>query len=190
MVVIAALIGYQLGQKREKQDWAEKNAGTSPPVTSGSGVKDPLNGGGGGVGGVVEDPNAPAGGGVIRPAPRSPAPVPAAPQLQDGWNYLVAAQLRRSDAEEAAKYLADNGIAVELRETRRPGVDRGGSGANNGTWQLWVLQGVPGGSEYSKHATERTALKTKVEMLGRTWKAQNRKAPTDFAGAYWQLYKN
>lgn len=190
VVVIAAIMGYQLGQKKERQDVAERNAagsGPSQPGTGatvpplGPGVVDPLNGG-------ASDPNSAMGGGVIKSPPLAPVPAPADAGLQDGWNYLVVATLRRSEAETAARYLADEGIPVQLVAAERGGVDRGGSGANNGLWQLWVLRGVPSG-EYSQRRSEREALETKVKMLGRTWKAQNRKAPTDFASTYWVRYK-
>lgn len=190
VVVIAAIMGYQLGQKKERQDVAERNAAGSGPAQPGSGaiapppgpgVVDPLNGGAG-------DPNAAIGGGVIKPAPLAPVPAPADLTLQDGWNYLVVASLRRSEAVEAATYLKDNGIPVQLVAAERGGVDRGAGGANNGLWQLWVLRGVPSG-EYSQRRSEREALETKVKLLGRTWKAQNRKAPTDFASTFWVRYK-
>ena len=194
VVVAAAIVGYQLGQKKEKQDWAQNNAGPGPqPAGTGTpkvpGVTDPLNGG-------TIDPDGAAGGGVQRNSPVAGAPVPPtqAASLQDGWNYLVVASLRRAEAEEAARYLADNGIAVQLQPAERGGgggggVDRGSGGANNGLWQLWVLRGVPSG-EYSARRAEREALETKVKMLGRTWKAQNRKAPTDFSSTYWVRFKS
>ena len=193
VVVLALIMGYQLGQKKEKQNWAENNAAGNPssaqpgapvPPPGGSGLIDPLNGGG------VTDPNAPAGGGVLKPGPIAGAPhTPVADAgLQDGWNYLVVASLRRSEAEEAARYLADNGIPVQLQAAERGGVDRTAGGANNGLWQLWVLRGVPSG-EYTQRRAEREALENKVKLLGRTWKAQNRKAPTDFGSTYWVRFK-
>lgn len=198
VVVVAAIIGYQLGQKKEKQDWALNNAGSPSAAQPGpgatpnpSGVADPLNGTGSGTGQV--DPNAAAGGGVIKPAPTAPAVVETT--LRDGWNYLVVASLRRAEAEEAATYLKDSGLGlgVQLVPAERGGgggggVDRDSSGANNGLWQLWILKGIPSG-EYSARRTEREALETKVKMLGRTWKAQNRKAPTDFSSTYWVRHK-
>jgi hypothetical protein len=100
------------------------------------------------------------------------------------------AALRRSEAEQAAIFLKENGIAIQL--VPAPGakgpVDQGGGGANNGLWQLWVLDGVSPG-EYSQRRAQREALETKVKMLGRMWKAQNRKAPTDFSSQFWQKYK-
>ncbi|MBY0308935.1 MAG: hypothetical protein K2Q09_09355, partial [Phycisphaerales bacterium] len=143
VVVLAALLGYQLGQKREKQEWAEKNAGSPPPVApapNGAKVHDPLANG-------SDDHNAALGGGVVRPAPQ-PAPGPAqGPELKDGWNYLVVAtSMRRADAEQALKYLADNQVACELLPYQAGGggrVDRSGGSVNNGLWQLWVLEGVP-----------------------------------------------
>jgi hypothetical protein len=193
VVVIAAIVGYQIGNKKERDNWAKNNAGGSGPAQSpaggntptppATGVIDPLNGGGNG-GTLPLDPNAAAGGGVIKPPIPAPAPTTEA-GLQDGWNYLVVATLRRTEAEEAARYLNDNQIPVQLVPYKTGGVDRGGGDANNGRWQLWILRGVPPGA-FSKTQTERDALKSKIEMLGRTWKAKNRQAPTDFAEAYWQ----
>ncbi|MDP1661078.1 MAG: hypothetical protein Q8L55_04105 [Phycisphaerales bacterium] len=189
VVVFAAIIGYQLGQKKERQGWANDNAGGSGPGQSGSpvaplagpGVRDPLN-----EGGIAPSPNAAGGAGFVRPLVPNPGQPVTEMGLQDGWNYLVVATLRRADAEEAATYLKDNGVPVQLVPYKNAGVDRGGGDANNGRWQLWILRGVPRG-EYSKSQPERDALKSKVEMLGRTWKAKNRQAPTDFSGSFWQL---
>lgn len=186
VVVCAAIVGYQLGQKKERQGWANDNAagvGPGAPVAplKGSGVRDPLN-----DGGLAPAPNGPGGGGAVRPLAPNPGQPAVETSLQDGWNYLVVATLRRADAEEAATYLKDNGVPVQLVPYKNAGVDRGGSDANNGRWQLWILRGVPRG-EYSKTQSERDALKSKIEMLGRTWKAKNRQAPTDFSGSFWQL---
>lgn len=200
VVVAAAIVGYQLGQKKERTNWAEGNAsGTGPGggatgtvvnpgnggTTPGGSVSDPLSGTGG-------DQNGALGGGVTRPPSLSPPPVApiTPPSLQDGWNYLVVATLRRGDAESAARYLADNGIACQLVPHDRAGVDQPAAAANNALWQVWVLQGVPGGAEFSKHQAAQKALENKIQLLGRSWKAQNRKAPTDFAQVFWKRYKS
>ncbi|HYD00110.1 MAG TPA: hypothetical protein VEB22_02690 [Phycisphaerales bacterium] len=188
VIVLAAIFSFQLGQKKAREGWVENNAAANPPGQSSGGTIAPPPGG-------VIDPlansNAAFNGGVNRtadPAPPVPAPVAPAPEIsiRDGWNYLVVATLRRAEAEEAANYLKDNGIPVQLMPYRSPGLDRGGAEANNGRWQLWVLRGVPR-ADYSRTQAERDALKAKIEMLGRTWKAKNRQAPTDFSGAFWQL---
>ncbi len=189
VVVFAAIIGYQLGQKKERQGWANDNAAASGPGQSGtpvapptgSGVRDPLN-----DGGIAPSPNGSGVAGAVRPLVPNPGQPAVEMGLQDGWNYLVVATLRYSDAVEAATYLKDNGVPVQLVPYKNAGVDRGGGDANNGRWQLWILRGVPRG-EYSKSQAERDALKSKIEMLGRTWKAKNRQAPTDFSGSFWQL---
>ena len=185
VVVVAAIIGFQLGQKKERQGWVDGNAaGNGPSQNNTSGA--------GGTGGsviapppTVNDPlNGTNPGGVTPPVP-APAKQVTDVGLQDGWNYLVVATLRRAEAEEAARYLVENEIPVQLVPYERGGVDRGGGGANNARWQLWILRGVPPGA-FSKTQAERDALKSKIEMLGRTWKAKNRQAPTDFAESYWQ----
>lgn len=186
VIVAALLIGYQIGQKKEKQDWAKTaSGGSGPDGMSGPAVKDPLKQP------KTEDPNAALGGGVVKGPTevKPPPPAPVEVQLQDGWNYLVVASLRRAEAEEAATYLKDNGLPVKLMPVETSGVDRGGSGANNGRWQLWILRGVPSG-EYQQRRAEREALEAKVNALGRAWKAQNRKAPTDFGSVYWNRYKS
>jgi len=186
VIVLAAIFSFQLGQKKAREGWVENNAAPTPPGPGGGTIAPPP----GGVTDPLADPNAALNGGVVRnpPSPPEAAPIARAPEitLQDGWNYLVVATLRRAEAEEAAIYLKDNGIPVQLVPYRSPGLDRGGPEANNGRWQVWVLRGVPR-ADYSRTQAERDALKAKIEMLGRTWKAKNRQAPTDFSGAFWQL---
>lgn len=143
------------------------------------------------------DPTPPGGGGGSSAssregtAPPVPAPAPARPgasglavgDLRAGYNYLVVATLPRADAEAAGQFLADHGLAAQLMPQRR--VDAGSDEAKNGPWLVLVLQGYAP-ADFSRAASERSALVSQVQRLGRQWKAQNKRAPTDFSQVFWQ----
>ncbi len=127
---------------------------------------------------------------VPEAAPPAPKPVAVAPGaavsgFQPGLNYLVVATLRRSDADEAAKYLASQGLPIYIVPER--GVDPASPQANNGSWEVLVLQGYS--SPLSASQAERDALEARVKTLGRRWKAENKRAPTDFAQVFWKRFK-
>ncbi|MFN0010999.1 MAG: hypothetical protein ACKVS8_05070 [Phycisphaerales bacterium] len=128
------------------------------------------------------------------PAPPVNVPVPATVKtsesgavlgFQAGLNYLVVATLRRADADEAAKYLSAQGLAVMILPER--GIDPNSAQAASVSWEVLILRGYS--SPLSATQAERDALEAQVKSLGRRWKAENRKAPTDFAQVFWKRFK-
>lgn len=188
LVALVAVIAYKKGQTNEGDKWAQMNAGSNPGETPVGPVPKPVD--------PLIAPEVQPDGGSPLGKPFDPSGrvvVPEQPQnttenleLQVGWNYLVAATLNRADAELAAQYLVQNGLPVKLVPKDR--VDPNSARANNGLWQVLILRGVPR-DQYTKRRTEREALTSQVQRLGKKWKAENKKAPTDFAEPYWELRK-
>jgi hypothetical protein len=48
-----------------------------------------------------------------------------------------------------------------------------------------VLQGYDRG-QFGAREKEREALRQRVQAAGRTWRAENKAAPTDFAQPFWR----
>ena len=119
---------------------------------------------------------------TAKPLPQAGAAVLG---FQPGLNYLVVATLRKADADEAAKYLSGQGLPMLILPER--GIDPASSQANNVSWEVLVLNGYS--SPLSATQAERTDLETRVKSLGRRWKAENKKAPTDFAQVFWKRFK-
>ncbi|MGQ0627022.1 MAG: hypothetical protein ACT4PL_02845 [Phycisphaerales bacterium] len=126
-----------------------------------------------------------------KPAPRE-APVeptkpgPVVGRLVVGHNYLIVATLMRPDADETARFLTENSVPVAVIPS--DGIDPSDPRVNNPQfqWQVAVLKGF---ADYRRTETERLALVTEIQKLGRKWKTTNRKAPTDFSQVFWQKYK-
>lgn len=106
-------------------------------------------------------------------------------KIQPGWNYLVVATLPWAEAVETGQFLAKNGYPATVQPKNR--VDPGSAEANNAPCEVVLLSGV-GPGEFGSSRRERDALMTKVKGLGRSWRAANRKAPSDFADAFWKKF--
>jgi hypothetical protein len=101
-----------------------------------------------------------------------PDPTPGvATTLQVGLNYLVVADLGKDDAEAAAAYLRSKGVPTAMVPQRS-------------TQQVVVLRGYPG-EVFADRKAERSRIEAVVKRLGRDWKVENRRAPTDFAQVFW-----
>lgn len=128
-----------------------------------------------------------------KPGPTAQPPKPEVPSatqsgsLQKGSNYLVVATLMKKDALEAAEYLSTNKLQITLVSTGKP-VELTSPEANNVMWMVVVLKGYTS-ADFRKLDSERMALVTQVQSLGRKWKAENKKAPTDFAQVFWWKFK-
>jgi len=138
---------------------AAKSSGSSAKKGTSSGVAGGEGGSGdqGGAGG----PSGPA----VQPG--------AATELVPGMNYLVVATLkRREDALEAANYLQGKGLRMAAVRERDD-------------WVVLVLQGYDR-SQFTAKERERRVLRERVQAAGRTWRAENKAAPTDFAQPFWR----
>jgi hypothetical protein len=100
-----------------------------------------------------------------------PVSAGVATTLQAGLNYLVVADLAKDDAEAAAAYLNSRGVPTALVPQRS-------------TVQVVVLRGYPG-EVFAERKPERAQIEALVKRLGREWRLENRRAPTDFAQIFW-----
>lgn len=125
----------------------------------------------------------------LEKAPPTPAVDPPVTTLQAGMNYLVVATLLKRDAEESAAYLRASGLGVALLPVGG-GVDPKGERAKDDRQQFEVviLRGMSP-AQMRAPSPEISRLETQVKNLGRKWKAENKKAPTDFAQTFWRKHK-
>lgn len=103
-------------------------------------------------------------------------------------NYLVAEVLfRPADAERCREFLTSRGLSVHLIEARQfnPRAVRQDAG-----WTAVIIAepAIPGESFTARRA-ERDALVTRLQTLGREWRAADRTAPTTFASPLWARYE-
>lgn len=190
VLVLAVLIwafAYSAGKRAGRDELAANLPKQTPPSV----VPGPDGVGGGPAVQPQPQPQGPAS--PPRNAPSSPPPVAPQPQpqaqppqpppgppagsgtIQKGLNYLVVANAVKADADEAVRYLSGNGVpavAVPVSPT---------------TYQVIVTAKGYSREQLREPAVqaEQAALVDRVKRLGRQWKAENRKAPTDFAQCYW-----
>ncbi|MGD9688903.1 MAG: hypothetical protein AB7K52_01895 [Phycisphaerales bacterium] len=199
LAVVVWVVAYTSGKKAVMED-AERQKYELAAKYAGEGMTDPLDNPSPGVGagpaaGVGERTNDARVPGVNGAAPAGTAtrtvkaaePV-AATKIEAGYNYLVVATLMRGDAEAAAEYLGKNGLPIAFVSSGGRPIDPGAVDANNGPWMVVVVKGYTS-AEFRRSDAEREALVTRVQSLGRTWKAENRRAPSDFSQVYWWKYK-
>jgi len=132
----------------------EAAAGTPPPSSpseSGQSTNNPSTGRVVVVGGKTKDPR------------------------QAGMNYLIVATLPKSEAEDAAAFLASRGLEIGVIPVdNRPS-----------RWRVVVLEGF-GSKDW--YGTAGKALEAQVKALGREYQ-QERKASTNFKDPYWEKYR-
>ena len=101
--------------------------------------------------------------------------------LQPGLNYLLCGIFKRaSDAEQAETFLKSKGLPAKVVPAREF------SSSASAEDRLVILQKGLDRDAYRQHGDR---LKAEVQKLGRLWKAENRRAPTDFAQPYWDRYR-
>ncbi|MCA9292835.1 MAG: hypothetical protein KDA20_03380 [Phycisphaerales bacterium] len=198
LIVGAFVLGYIVRTKEfERERLAEVENGTATR----SGIADPIAGAdlNQGLLGAKPEPirtnPAPK---LIEPKPtaNAPARVPTAATpvvsgmvsgmtlvegevanpLEPGLNYFVVASiLGKDDAVAAAKFLAENGVATVVMPSR----------FSSGSWMVTTRQGFAGGEH---NGPEASALKAKIEQVGRVYQ-QDHRGPTNFRGAYAWKYQ-
>lgn len=194
VLVLGLWIGNYRGKKTSDQHWADKlsspsglaqgQGGTPPPNVRTNLIRDPLD--------QPALPPSGEAGGSMPPANRlnpnntpTSTDIPVVTEIQAGWNYLVVATLPWKEAVEAAQYLARGGYPASVVPKNR--VDPGRAEANNTPCEVVLLSGYAPG-EYREAQKDREALMTKVKGLGRRWRADNRRAPSDFSDAFWKKF--
>ncbi|MCU0689168.1 MAG: hypothetical protein MUE97_05460 [Phycisphaerales bacterium] len=208
LIVIAAVIGRAVGQKSTDQQWADRvgggggGGGSGVAPSGGRGANDGLGGAGtpGGPGSTIPLIDQPA---VVGPTPgptsgTGPGPGPGraggggggggatvTTALQPGWNYLVVATLPWKEAVQTAQFLAQSGYPAKVVPRNR--VDPSQAEAKNTSCEVVLLAGFAPG-EFSDARRERETLVTRIKALGRTWRAENRRAPSDFSDAFWKKF--
>lgn len=179
-VIAIFLIGWALGHrqaaaehKREMAALAQRGALPSEdPLLAGGGLTAPL---------------------ISATAPRSAAPAPASrlprantgqrppaagspretATLREGLNYLIVARADAENAEKARVFLRERGLNAVIRK-------------ENNRWHLVIInQAFPRGTTDEPEAQ---TLKSKVQRLGRMWKAE-RRGYTDFSDCYFKLWR-
>gem|GEM_PF-3040475 len=120
---------------------------------------------------------------LVAPAPgETPSPED---DFTPGHNYLVVATLPYREATEVGQFLASKGLGAKLIPKGR--VDLESAQTKNLPCEVIVLRGFAP-DEFSARAKEREELMTRVKRLGRLWKAENRKVPSDFADAWFKKF--
>jgi len=100
-------------------------------------------------------------------------------ELQVGMNYLICGVFKRQDdADKSAAYLVSKGLPAVIIGAR----EFSGSASSK---DLMVL--IKRG--YSREKYGSSGLREKVQGLGRLWRAEDKRAPTDFAQPYWDKFK-
>ena len=99
--------------------------------------------------------------------------------LISGLNYLVCGNFKRAeDAAMATEYLKAHGLAAATVPAREF------SGRADAKDQMVIIM-----KGYTRDKYLASGLKDKVQSLGRRWRAENKRAPTDFSQPYWDKYK-
>lgn len=111
---------------------------------------------------------------VVTPASNEPDA-----QLQVGMNYLICGVFKRQDdADKSAAFLISKGIPAVIIPAREF------SGATSSKdFMVLIKRG------YTREKYSVSGLREKVQGLGRLWRAEDRRAPTDFAQPYWDKFK-
>ncbi len=131
-----------------------------------------------GLGGIEPVPGRTPGAAVI-PTVATPATNEPDAQLQVGLNYLICGVFKRQeDADKSAAYLVSKGLPAVIV----PAKEFSGSASSK---DLMVL--IKRG--YSREKYSSSGLREKVQGLGRLWRAEDKRAPTDFAQPYWDKFK-
>ena len=102
-------------------------------------------------------------------------------------NYLKLAQLTRTEAERAVKFLSENGL-----EAFAVPVDRAGANTNNpdptrAAYWLFAAKGITS-DEYSNRLTARTNIEATVARLGLRWQKEFR-GSSNFSKPGWEKFK-
>ncbi len=102
-------------------------------------------------------------------------------------NYLKLAQMTRTEAERAVKFLCENGL-----DAFAVPVDKVGSNTNNpdpSTAAYWLIaaKGITS-EEYSNRLTARTNIEAAVARLGQRWQKEF-KGSSNFSKPAWEKFK-
>jgi hypothetical protein len=122
----------------------------------------------------------------VAPTLVSPSTSAQSSELVLGNNYLVVEVLfRAADAERVKAYLESKRFEVKLIPTKQFNAAL----RSDPGWTAVVLpdRGVAR-DQFSSRKSERDALVSRVQQLGREWKAEDKTAPSTFASPLWARY--
>jgi hypothetical protein len=201
LTVVGLWLGFRMGRRSGVDEWARSLPQEATPAWP-SGTAQPA-----GADGFSEpnrristlpdsDPSGPTvqtpartGASSSQPPSPKPAQTSTAPLPEEdfipGHNYLVVATLPFKEATEVGEFLASKGLAAKLIPRGR--VDLESAQTKNLPCEVIVLRGFAP-EEFSSRAKEREQLMTRVKRLGRLWKAENRRAASDFADAWFKKF--
>lgn len=172
LVIGAHAIGYHRGAEKERTEAFRRAFGEPIPVDPLAQQAGPERVGGGGGGGQAVQPSpATDGGGQATQGGRQPARSAANPgdPRTLGLNYFHVARVDEGEAERIAAFLNANGVAAAVVPSNNPRLRI-----------VVATRGFPRGEVFGPEAN---ALKSKIQRVGRLYKAQQN-GSTDFSDVY------
>ncbi len=181
-------IGFQRGSSSADRPINAGDLGPfslDPPTT----IRDPIAN----PGRLTPSPTntTPDRGATTPPTPESRSPagrVVAIDPRQNDVNYFELDVLAYRDAEEAVRFLSDNGLPAAAVPQR--GVELADAQAKNRPCIVFVLEGIPSVLYRTDDGQRiRQRIEPDVRRLGQAWRNQQRGAST-FAQAYWRKFQS
>ncbi len=189
LLVLALWLGHRIGRATGFKDWSTTQ-GEDSTLSGGApagGAEGSRSGGAGTAAAGSGDAPTPVRAPVVPAVPVAAAQVAGgeAEAFRSGYNYLVVATLPYQEGTVVGRYLAEKNLPAQL--IPRGKVDLEQAAAKNALCEVVVLRGFAP-DEFGARAKERDELMTRVKRLGRLWRAENKRAPSDFSDAWWKKY--
>ena len=102
-------------------------------------------------------------------------------------NYLKLAQMTRTEAERAVKFLSENGVEAFAVPVDRTGANTNNPDPSKSAYWLFAAKGITG-EEYSNRLTARTNIEAAVARLGLRWQKEYR-GSSNFSKPGWEKFK-
>lgn len=106
---------------------------------------------------------------------------------ESGLNYLNLAQMYRTEAEAAVKFLSQNGLEAFAIPVDRPAATANNPDPSRSFYRLYAAKGIST-DEYNKKMTARTNTEAAVARLGLLWQKEHR-GSSNFSKPGWEKFK-